>query len=450
MRVTVADPKGLTELVRARYGLDHLPPISGITIDSRNVRAGDLFVPLVGSRVDGHDFIPQACKAGAVAVLFQKEQAPIPDQVVGIRVADSITELGDLAKAWRELHRPRVVAITGSNGKTTTKDMVVQILKGKYRVLGAESSYNSTVGLPLTLLRLDEKCEVAVLELGSNHPGEIAYLAGIAQPHVGLITNVSPTHVAFLKDLKGVIQEKEALFRSLPQDGTAIINLDDPAVAGMTTRADRFTYALHQSADVQGQVETTLSGSELSIGDTLRIQLSQIGGHLAQNSLAAVAVGLLFQVPPDSIKEALESFDLPPGRGAIRHYNGITVIDDSYNANLASTLAGLKILHRLPSDGRRIVVMGDMLELGPFSEEHHRQVGQLAASNGVDEIYCYGPESRATYCTAQAVGITAFHFDTKPELSHTLAQNITTGDVVYVKGSRGMAMETVIREVFGE
>jgi UDP-N-acetylmuramoyl-tripeptide--D-alanyl-D-alanine ligase len=449
MRVEPADPKGLTELIRTRYGLDSLPPITGITIDSRKVRAGDLFIPIIGSQVDGHDFILQACQAGAVAVMIEKENIPAPDRIVDIKVSNNITELGSLARAWREMHQPRIVAVTGSNGKTTTKDMVVRVLGGKYKVLGAESSYNSTVGLPLTLLGLDETCEVAVLELGSNHPGEIAYLASIAQPDVGLITNVSATHVAYLQDLNGVIREKEALFKALPADGTAVVNLDDPAVAGMKTRASRFTYALHQSADVQGRLETKELDRALVIGGKLRVKLSQEGAHLAQNGLAAVAVGLLFQVPADTIKEAIETFALPDGRGAVLQYNGVTVIDDSYNANLASTLAGLKILHGLPSDGRRIAVIGDMLELGPFSEEHHRQVGEFAAAQGVDEIYCYGPESRATYCTAQAAGLTAFHFNSKPELSHTLSQAVTAGDVVYVKGSRGMAMETVIEEVFG-
>ena len=448
MRIELAEPERFTRLLCDRYGLKGVPEIRGITIDSRKTRAGDLFVPIVGSRADGHDFIPQAIKAGAVAVMIERDISPLPSPTVGIRVPDNIQELGALAQVWREMYAPRVVAITGSNGKTTTKNLVVAVLAKQYKVQGTESSYNSTIGLPLTLLRLGRDTEVMVLELGSNRPGEIAYLARLARPDVGLITNVSETHVAHLKDKEGVVREKEALFKALPPDGTAVVNIDDPAVARMETPARRYTYGFNHPADFTGCYEEAASSGELAVGTDLRIRLPHSGAHLAENALAAAAAGTHFEVPPEMIREAIEGFTPPPGRGEIFQIDGVTVIDDSYNANLASTLAGLETLLRLPAEGRRIAVIGDMLELGRFSEEHHRRIGELAAARGIDLIFCYGPETRSTCCTALSAGLEAHHFGDKSELSHTLARTVAAGDVVYVKGSRGMAMETVIKEVF--
>jgi len=448
MRIELVEPERFTRLLQDRYDLKSIPEIRGITIDSRKTRAGDLFVPIVGSRADGHDFAFEATEAGAVTVMAERDISPLSPPTVVIRVPDNIRELGALAQAWREMYAPRVVAITGSNGKTTTKNLVAEVLAKQYKVLGTESSYNSTIGLPLTLLRLGKENEIVVLELGSNRPGEIAYLARLARPEVGLITNVSETHVAHLKDKEGVIREKAALFKALPPDGTAVVNLDDPAVASMETPARRYTYGFDHPADVTGRYEEAAASGELVVGTDLRIRLPQTGAHLAENTLAAAAMAAHFEVPPEMIKDAIEGFTPPPGRGEIFQFDGVTVIDDSYNANLASTLAGLETLLRLPSEGRRIAVIGDMLELGRFSEEHHRRIGEFAAARGINLMLCYGPETRGTYCTALSAGLEAHHFGDKSELSHTLARTVAAGDVVYVKGSRGMAMETVIKEVF--
>ena len=448
MRIELAEPERFTRLLRDRYGLEDLPELTGITIDSRKARAGDLFVPIVGSRVDGHDFARQAIEAGAVAVIVERDFSPTSPHAVVIRVSDNIRELGALAQAWRKMYALPLVAITGSNGKTTTKNLVVKVLAKKFKVLGTESSYNSTIGLPLTLLRLGRGSEIGVLEVGSNHPGEIGYLASLARPDIALITNVSETHVAHMENMEGVVREKEALFKALLPDGTAVVNVDDPAVARMETRARRYTYGFSCPADVTGQHKETVTGGELLVGTDLCIRLPQAGRHLARNALAAAAIGTLFKVPPEMIKEAIEGFTLPPGRGEIYQRDGVTVIDDSYNANLVSTLAGLETLLRIPSEGRRIAVIGDMLELGRFSEEHHRRIGEFAAARGVDRLLCYGPETRATCCTALSAGLEVHHFGDKSELSHALSQTVKEGDVVYVKGSRGMAMETVIEEVF--
>ena len=448
MRISLAEPTRLRRLLAQRYNLPDFPEVGGISSDSREVEPGDLFVPIVGSRVDGHDFIPPAVAAGAVAVMAERDVPALQARFPLIRVPGTVSELGSLARSWLDEFDLPVVAITGSNGKTTTKNLAVAVLTQRYQVLGTQGSYNSTIGLPLTVLRLGAGDELAVLEMGSNHPGEINYLAALATPRVGLITNISATHVAYLEDKAGVVREKGALFQALPPDGTAVVNLDDPAVAAIPSPARRFTYGTTTAADVTGEYALGTSGGILTLDGGLEIRLPQPGAQLAQNALAAAALGLLLDVPPESIKSAIESFTLPPGRGEILRFNGITVIDDSYNANLASTLAGLETLLQLPSAGRRIAVLGDMQELGRFSEEYHRQVGTFAADLGIDALLCYGPETRETTSSALSSGLDARHFTDRSDLAHVLSRSVDTGDVIYVKGSRGMAMEVVIAEAF--
>ncbi len=448
MRVELAEPTRFARLLAQRYSLAAAPDVRGVSIDSRRVQAGDLFLPIVGSHNDGHDFISPAVAAGAVAVMIQHPVAALPAGVAVIEVHDVVREMGALAQAWRDQFSIPVVAITGSNGKTTTKNLALAVLAQKFRVLGTESSLNSTIGLPLTLFRLGPAHQLAVLELGSNRPGEIAYLAGLARPAVGLITNVSATHLDQLIDQAGVAREKAALFGALTDLGTAVVNLDDGAVAAMPTAARRFTYSLQAQADVMGRHEVSNNLGRLVIDPILDIRLPQPGTILARNALAATALGLLLEVPPAVIKAAIEAFALPAGRGEIIQFDDITVIDDSYNANLASTLEGLENLQQFPSRGRRIAVLGDMLELGRHSEEFHRQVGAFAASRGIDALLCFGPETRATYCTAVSGGLEAKHFTDRSELALSLSRSLSSGDVVYVKGSRGMAMDAVIREVF--
>lgn len=453
MRIELTEPDRFTRMLSYRYDREDIPTITGITIDTRKVQPGDLFVPIAGSRVDGHDLASQAVEAGAVALLVERGIPPLPIDAPVMKVADTIKELGSIAKGWRGTYTQPLVAITGSNGKTTTKNLAVDVLSSKYDVLGTEGSYNSTIGLPLTLMGLGEQHHMAVVELGSNQPGEIAYLAGIAQPVVALITNVQETHVEHLKNMAGVAREKGALFEALPLGGTAVVNIDDPAIARMETPGRRLTYGFGpdvngQAAEVTGRYTETENGGELVVGDGQRIRLPQIGEHLAHNALAAVAIASVFDIPQEAVQKAIESFQLPPGRGQIIARDGVTIIDDTYNANLASTLAGLQTLLSLLSKGRRIAVLGDMLELGSLSAEHHRKVGEFVAAQGVDELFCYGPESRTICHSAQSNGMTARHFEDKSELSRALAQTITAGDVVYIKGSRGMAMETIITEVF--
>lgn len=448
MRVDLTEPARFTQLFKERYHLDALGEVRGITIDSRQVQDGDLFVAIVGKVSDGHDYVSQAMDSGAVTAIVEKQVTVSAQRKHVVTVKSTIGELGHLGRIWRELNPIPLCAITGSNGKTTTKNLALSVLAQKYKTIGTSSSHNSTIGMPMTLLKISREDEIAVIEMGTNQPGEIAYLCDIAKPDIAIITNISATHVAYLKSVDGVIREKQNLFHVLPEKGTAIVNIDDAAVANMKTAARRYTYSLEQSADVTGIYEEQGSEAFLIVNKHIRCRLPITGKHFAQDALAAAALGLLFHVPAKDIQYGIENTPAPEGRGARVQYNGVGVIDDTYNANPASVLAGLQALENLPADGRRIVVLADMMELGCYSETFHRQIGESAAKHNVDILYCYGLESRMTYCAAIEAGIEAYHYTDKHVLAHALKLSISGGDIVYVKGSRSLALETVIQEVF--
>ena len=363
MRISLPDPIRFSDLLASEHNLIKPPRITGITIDSRKAAPGDLFVAIKGARIDGHDKAPEAVRAGAVAVLAEGPLPDLPKSVAVIIVNSTVHTLGELAHLWRLMLDFPVIGITGSNGKTTTKNIVVDVLAKKFDVLGTDRSYNSTVGLPLTLLTTGSNTEVAVLEMGSNMPGEIERLAAIARPNYGLITNISETHLAGLKSESGVAEEKAKLFQAIDGDGIVFVNLDDPAIASMHSQGQRVTYSMKRAANFRGRNTETLRGGELKVG-RLTIKLPQSGAHLAQNALAAVAIGKTFKIDDDSIQSAIESFAIPSGRGEIFSHDGVTVIDDSYNANLASTMAGLRTLAAIPVEGKRTAVLPDKVRAG--------------------------------------------------------------------------------------
>lgn len=445
MRIALAEPRKFSQFMAQHYGWASAPEIGGVSIDSREVEPGDLYVPIIGANVDGHDFIDQAIAAGASAILAEKV---LSIDLPVARCENSIKEIGKLANLWRKQFDAPVLAITGSNGKTTTKALIRDVLEQKFNVLATERSFNSTIGLPLTIFSIGHEHQIVIVELGSNQPGEIAYLSSIAEPTVGLVTNVSDTHLELLGSLEGVAREKGALFNALSKVGVAIVNLDDPIVAAMETSAKRFTYSLQGDADVRGQRLDKANTPQMIINDDFTLNIPQAGSKHAQNALAASAAGLFFGLSNREIKAGIESFTPPPGRGGILNYDGVTLIDDSYNANLASTLAGIQTMLNMPTKGRRIAVFGDMLELGHYSEEHHRRVGEFIATNGINELFCFGPATRATCCGALEKGLAARHYDDKASLASELAAMVHSGDLVYIKGSRSMAMETIIEEAF--
>jgi UDP-N-acetylmuramoyl-tripeptide--D-alanyl-D-alanine ligase len=368
-----------------------------------------------------------------------------------VAVDDTRRGLGRLGRHWRLRFAPAVIAITGSNGKTTTKEMVSAVLASRWRVLRPESSFNNQWGLPLTLLRLMPEHEALVVEIGTNQPGEIAYLAGLAAPTVGVVTCVAAVHTEFLGSLTGVREEKAALVRALGPEGWAILNADDPRVADMArdTIARVKTFGLAETAAVRavGDVAETAAGLQFTVevgGARQAVRLGFVGRHNVTNALAAVAVGTALGLSLAEIARGLEAARPAKGRCVWRQADGVRILDDTYNANPASVQAALQtaVAHR--GDSRLVVVLGDMLELGTASESAHREVGRQVASAGAGVFVAIGTQMRTAVEVARQHGVPeAHHAATFEDAVAHLLKRLAAGDLVLIKGSRGMRMERI-------
>lgn len=424
--------------------------VSGISTDSRTTQPGDLFVPLRGPNFDGHDFLMRAARNGAAACLSEEVIAGFPVPV--IRVQDTLHALGDLAAARRQAFSGPVVAVTGSSGKTTCKEMLGAILGLTGEGLITPGNFNNLVGLPHTLFQLREEHRWAVLEMGMSARGEIARLAEIAAPQIGLITNIAAAHLETLHGLDGVARAKGELFAALPAGGTAIINADDERVLALPVAngVQRLLFGCSESATVRAENIELWDGGvqfQLCLPDgRYRVRLRAWGRFNVHNALAAAAVAHALQIDAALIVHGLESFRPCAGRmEVISLSDDVLLLEDCYNANPMAVKAALATLAELPGKGRNIAVLGDMLELGEAGPRLHREVGQ-AAAGCVDELLLLGELAVETAAAARHAGlperrvtIVADH----EELIARLLQMVQAGDRVLIKGSRGMAMEKI-------
>jgi UDP-N-acetylmuramoyl-tripeptide--D-alanyl-D-alanine ligase len=427
--------------------------ITGVSTDSRTVVSGDLFVALLGPSFDGGRFIDQAAARGAVAAIVHREHRDAGNgQIPLLIVDDTTTALGTAARLYRTRFSLPVIAVAGSNGKTTTKEMIAGVLATRYRVLRTEGNLNNHVGVPQTLFRLDRRHEVAVIEIGSNHPGEVASLCRMVNPTHGVITMIGSEHLEFFGSLDGVADEEGALFRYLAAGrGTAFVQADDKRVGAQAKGVrNAVTVGFHAhrawvrgralALDDRGCARFTFLGGRMRVPAKIRLRVP--GRQQASNALAAAAVGLKFQVPVGSIRTALESFQSPSKRMEVIEINGVVIYDDSYNANPDSMRAALDTLGAAVVPGKKIAVLGDMLELGERAREEHAALGTQVTSSGAGYLLTYGPLARAIHDAAR-VNFAA-HYDQKNVLAEYLAELVTPGDAVLVKGSRGMAMEDIV------
>lgn len=418
--------------------------VRGVCIDSRKVQAGDLFVAIPGERVDGHDFIDDAIARGAAAAMVTRRvDAPIPL----VQVQDATLALGDLASAARAQHRVRVVGITGSNGKTTVKTLAASILSRHGRTHVNAGNYNNELGLPLTLLAMPEDTEYAVLEMGAGKPGDIAYLAAIARPDIGLITSIAPAHLERMGSIEGVAETKGALYQSLPSDGVAIINADDafaPFFGGLAGSRAVLRFGLDHPAEVRAEIlEQRLDGSRFRLctpHGAAEVVLPLAGRHNIANALAAAAVGVALEVPLDTIVQGLEQVPGVAGRLHFERMPGDWIlIDDSYNANPGSVGAAIDTLAL--ARGERWLVLGDMAELGAGASALHADIGRAARAKGIEHLFAAGPLALAA---VQAFGTGAEHFADKDALVAAIAPRLHSGVTCLVKGSRSAGMEQVV------
>lgn len=425
--------------------------IDSLCLDTRDLHPGQLFIALKGDQFDGHDFLPLAIeKKAAAAIVSTDVNLPIPT----IKVADTRIALGKIAAHHRNQFDLPVIGITGSCGKTTTKTMLASILSQMGSTLAPEKSFNNDVGVPLTLMKLIPQHDYAVIEMGANHPGEIAYLSGIARQNIAVITNVAPAHLAGFGSVAGVANAKGEIYQSLPKEGYAIVNQDDAfAAMWLQNMGDRsvLTFGINNHADIMAtdivlNEEGRASFTALYPEGRLHIELPVLGNHNVINALAAIAAAYAVGANKQAIENGLANFQ-PVNKRLIRYQGqlGARIIDDTYNANPLSVKAALEILAH--GVGEKIFVFGDMGELGSEEEKYHVEVGQHARKLGIDKLYACGKLSKLS---ADAFGENAFHYNDQAALIAALKKILHSKAVVLIKGSRSARMENVVQALIQE
>ncbi len=416
---------------------------NGVCTDSRNIEAGSLFIALRGPNHDGHLHVAAAAAAGAVAALVEHPVDCVIPQVI---VADTRLALGQLAASWRKEMATPLLAVTGSNGKTTVKEMCAAILSQAGNTLATRGNLNNDIGVPLTLLRLQKEHQYGVIEMGANHPGEIAYLTDLTRPQVAILNNAAAAHLEGFGSLEGVAQAKGEIFAGLAENGVAIINGDDPFAPmwrELTASKQVLGFGLEKPADVTARWQGDLYGSRLEVTtpiDEFRVDLALPGRHNVMNALAAIAAATALNIDSEQIIAGLESMKSVGGRLQARQgINSATVLDDSYNANPDSIRAGLQVL--ADCSGQRYLALGDMGELGAESAELHRMVGDVAREVGIDRLYATGSLSRGA---AEAFGENGHYFEQQQQLIEALLPEMKSDVTVLVKGSRSSRMERVV------
>ena len=437
----------------------------GVSIDTRTLKPGQLFVALRGESHDGHAFLREAFTAGAAGAVVDEASSlerlrndngwaggrNVPPLVL---VDDTLQALHALAAFNRSRHPVPLVAITGSNGKTTVKEMTAACLATRFTTLKSEASFNNHIGLPLTLAHLDATHEVACTEIGMNHPGEIAALSALAEPKVGVVTNVGEAHLEFLKTVEGVQAAKGELIEALPPDGVAVLNADDPLTLALSARApDRIvTFGLGAEAEVTAEAAEELGAEGVRFtlvagGAKSPVSLRAPGAHNVMNALAAAAAALALEVPVEAIPRGLENVELPKMRMERMSVGGWTVINDAYNANPASTRAALQTFVTMKGSAPGGFCFGEMRELGPNAPEAHAEMGRLAVEFGVEVLVTVGPVAAEAARAAEDAGLPAsraVRCDDHAEAADALRDLVPEGGWILVKGSRGSAMERVV------
>jgi UDP-N-acetylmuramoyl-tripeptide--D-alanyl-D-alanine ligase len=428
-------------------------PVKNVCTDSRAARAGDLFFAIPGERFDGHAFLDDVAARGAVAVVVEQKKVParLPDCAVLV-VDDARAALGRLAAAYRREFDLPVIAVGGSNGKTTTKELIASVLRQKPEALWSEASFNNDIGVPMTLLRLQQSHRAAVLEAGTNHPGELAPLVKMIRPKYGVLTNIGREHLEFFGDLAGVIQEEGWLAELLPADGKLFVNGDSEGMEAIVrrTRAQVVRVGLKDSNDWRAKgIRLDRNGATFRVeasdaGFSGEYRVNLLGRHQVTNALIAIAVGAELGLGRSAARDGLAECQPPKMRLQLWEAGGVRVLDDAYNANADSTLAALETLCDLPLQGRRVAVLGDMNELGAHSEAAHAEVGRHAAKLGIGQLFAVGKMAPVTAQAARAAGLTrVMEFADVEGAMKVVKGFLKAGDVVLLKASRASRLERI-------
>jgi len=415
----------------------------GVSTDSRSVRPGQLFVALKGPNFDGHEYVGQAIKSGAAAAMVQTRlDIKAPQLVVG----NCLKALGQLGSYWRRHLGLPIVAVTGSNGKTTVKEMIAAILSQIGEIYATRGNLNNDIGVPLTLLSLESKHKAAVVEMGANHPQEISYLTQLALPNVALVNNAAAAHLEGFGSLEGVANAKGEIFQGLQGKGIAVINVDDPFADLWRSLASGnrvITFGLENPADVTCEWQWTPDGMGISVNTPageFSAQINVIGKHNVMNALAAVSAGLAANVPLAAIKAGLQAMQAVPGRLQLKKgVNGSLLIDDTYNANPSSLKAALGVLAHF--EGKKLVALGDMGELGAGAEQLHHDAGEQCREFNITQLCTVGNNSRFA---VQNFGVDGHHFESHEDMIAYLEKQLDKNSILLIKGSRSMRMERIV------
>ena len=413
-------------------------PVSGWSVDTRTQNAGDVYFALHGPNFDGHDFVTVAIQKGAAAVVVEQKMGAGRELVV----SDTLVGLRDLGRWARKEWGGQVVGVTGSAGKTTTKDAIAHLLSAEFTVGRTVGTLNNHVGVPLSILRLPDGCRAGVLEMGMNHAGEICELADIARPDIGVVTNVGYAHVEFFEDgIEGVARAKRELIEALPPDGVAVLNGDDARVSRFREihPGRSVVFGFSDGVDVRG--EETGQGRFRALGVDYETGLS--GRHAILNLLAAIAVAQVFAIAPERLREAVRTFTVGKMRGERLEHNGILIWNDCYNSNPEAAQAMIDVLRTTPAQ-RRIAVLGEMLELGQAGDELHRSLGRYAVAHGVNLLIGIRGQARSMVEAALDAGAEAHFFDDPAEAGEFARTAARRGDAVLFKGSRGVRVERAL------
>lgn len=445
MRITLPNPKKFSKIFEAVTGISLKQNISGVCTDSRQCLNGDLYFAIKGENVDGHDFINEAIKFGAIAVLSDKKDVQ-NENIQIITVENTIETVGKIANRWRKQYNIPIIGITGSNGKTTTKELIKHFLDSKFNVHATRGNFNTSIGLPLTLLLLTGDHDLSILEMGANQICDIKKLCEIAEPTDGLITNIGPAHLEGFGSIENVAKEKGELFNYLSEK-RIFKNVSDELIEKLSSSSITVEFGCKSECDYSTDYYRENDGNIILIVNTNEINLKSQNITFAKNVLAAISVANTFGVDWDSIQDRINTFNPTYGRNVISEYGKITVIDDTYNANYTSTLAALENLIQLSAVGRKIFVFGDMAELGKYSEFYHEKIGDKCVEFELDAVFTIGKETVNTDNKLNGIPFHK-HYNNKQDIINDLNNFTKKGDVILFKGSRSMEIEKIIQEVF--
>lgn len=418
-------------------------PILEISIDSRTIVKDSLFCAIKGERFDGHNFIPDVLQKGALAAISEK---PMDGNI--LLVKDTLSAYQALAAYYRSLFSVPFIGITGSVGKTTTKELVASVLSKHFCTHKNIGNLNNQTGVPQTLFRMDETHEAAVIEMGTNHFGEIDRLAHMVQPNICVITNIGESHIEFLGSKEGILKAKSEMFAHMRPDGKIIVNGDDPLLRTLIGKHENLvTYGLGESCDFRATDirEDGFNGTSFTAryhGETLALYIPAPGQYMVQNSLCALAIGITLGMTPEEIRRGLAAFSPTAGRMHILKKDSLTILNDAYNANPTSMSASIETACK--ASGRTVLILGDMFELGKNEADYHRQIGEFAASQKADLLLCVGKLSFEMYMGASAKGCRSMYFANKNILLRELPELLEDGDTVLVKASHGMHLEEIV------